>query len=150
MYILLKGTLTNFLTSLDDYIHRKTTLINKYPKGSFIWGLNKKSSLLEHGTKAFLYLNKAENFPGGIVLEGEVIEVSELKEKYWQEGEWGYYVVINVLRIPNSVRKEKDVSKWNIVSLDKLKELGLKVLPGVQKLNDELGAKIEEALGGLK
>ena len=150
MYVLLKGTITNFLTSLNDFKSRKSELISKYPVGSLIWGLSKKSNLLEDGTKAFLYLNKAENFPGGIILEGEVIEVSKLKENYWPEGKWNYYVVLKVLKIPSSVVNYSDISKWEIVRLDKLRELGLRILPGIQKLDEKLGIKIEKALNELK
>ena len=150
MYALLKGTVTNFLTSLEDYKSRKSKVINKYPIGSFIWGLSRKSNLLKQGTKVFLYLNRAENFPGGIVLEGETIGVSELEEKYWPEGEWKYYVVLKVIKIPSSVLKESDISKWEIVDLNKLKEFGLKILPGVQKLDDKVGVKVEKMLNELK
>ena len=146
MYILLKGTLENFTVSLKDYIETKSDLIKKYPKGSFIWGIRVPNNLLSKGTKAFLYVNKTESFPGGIVLEGEVLDVAELKEKYWPEGEWNYYVVLKVLKIPDSVVKEKDAKKWKIVDRNQLKELGVKVLPGIQKIDDKIGAKIEELL----
>lgn len=148
MYVLFKGTITNFLFSLDDYKTRKSKLIQKYPKGSFIWGFNRPSKLLENQVKAFLYLNKSEpNFKGGIVLEGEIIDLGELNEKYWSEGEWKYYVALKVIHIPKSVLSTTDVTKWKILDLSKLKEIGIKILPGIQKINDSDGNKIEKLLG---
>ena len=149
MYVLLKGTLQNFLVSLRDHVEMESDLIKKYPKGSFIWGLRAMNRLVSKGTKVFLYVNKAEDFSGGVVLEGEVVDVAELKEKYWPEGEWNYYVALKVLRIPSSVLKEKDPRKWKVIDLDKMRELGVKLLPGVQKVDDSVGAKIEELLGKL-
>lgn len=146
MYVLLKGTIPNFLISLRDYVEAKSDVIKKYPKGSFIWGIRAPNSLVSRGNKVFLYINKSDDFPGGIVLEGEVIDVAELKEKYWPEEVWSYYVALKVLKVPESVLREKDVKKWKVVDRNKLKELGIKVLPGPQKIKDEIGAEIEKLL----
>jgi hypothetical protein len=148
MYVLFKGTLTNFLFSLDDYKTRKSKLIQKYPQGSFIWGFNRSSKLLENQVRAFLYLNKSESrLKGGIVLEGEIIDIAELSEKYWPEGEWKYYVALKIIHIPKSVLSTTDTTRWKIIDLDKLKEIGVKILPGIQKIDDELGRRIEKLLG---
>lgn len=149
MYVLLKGTLTNFLVSLKDYKERKSSLIRRYPQGSFIWGLNKSTSLLKKGTKAFLYLNKSESFSGGVVLEGDILDFAELTEKYWPVGEWKYYVALKVLLIPETIYSTEDINSWSLIKLDKLKELGIKVLPGIQKIDDNLGEKLEKALSEL-
>jgi len=148
MYVLFKGTLTNFLFSLDDYKTRKSKLIQKYPQGSFIWGFNRSSKLLENQVRAFLYLNKSEShLKGGIVLEGEIIDIAELSEKYWPEGEWKYYVTLKIIYIPKSVLSTTDTTRWKIIGLDKLKEIGVKILPGIQKIDNELGGRIEKLLG---
>ncbi|ACP49269.1 conserved hypothetical protein [Sulfolobus islandicus Y.N.15.51] len=148
MYVLFKGTLTNFLFSLDDYKTRKSKLIQKYPQGSFIWGFNRSSKLLENQVRAFLYLNKSEShLKGGIVLEGEIIDIAELSEKYWPEGEWKYYVTLKIIYIPKSVLSTTDTTRWKIIGLDKLKEIGVKILPGIQKIDNELGRRIEKLLG---
>jgi hypothetical protein len=148
MYVLFKGTLTSFLFSLDDYKTRKSKLIQKYPQGSFIWGFNRSSKLLENQVRAFLYLNKSESrLKGGIVLEGEIIDIAELSEKYWPEGEWKYYVTLKIIYIPKSVLSTTDTTRWKIIDLDKLKEMGVKILPGIQKIDNELGRRIEKLLG---
>ena len=147
MYVLLKGTLSNFLVSLNDYKTRKSKLIQKYPQGSFIWGFNQSSKLLKNQVRAFLYLTKSgSHSKGGIVLEGEIIDVAELSEKYWPEGEWKYYVALKIIHIPKSVLSTTDTTKWKIVDLDKLKEIGVKILPGIQKIDDTLGKRIERLL----
>lgn len=148
MYVLFKGTLTNFLFSLDDYKTRKSKLIQKYPQGSFIWGFNRSSKLLQNQVRAFLYLNKSESrLKGGIVLEGEIMDIAELSEKYWPEGEWKYYVALKIIYIPKSVLSTTDTTRWKIIDLDKLKEIGVKILPGIQKIDNELGRRIEKLLG---
>jgi len=148
MYVLFKGTLTNFLFSLDDYKTRKSKLIQKYPQGSFIWGFNRSSKFLENQVRAFLYLNKSESrLKGGIVLEGEIIDIAELSEKYWPVGEWKYYATLKIIYIPKSVLSTTDTTRWKIIDLDKLKEIGVKILPGIQKIDNELGRRIEKLLG---
>jgi hypothetical protein len=148
MYVLFKGTLSNFLFSLDDYKARKSKLIQKYPQGSFIWGFNQSSNLLKNQVRAFLYLTKSgSHLKGGIVLEGEIIDIAELSEKYWPEGEWKYYVALKIIYMPKSVLSTTDTTKWKIIDLDKLKEIGVKILPGIQKIDDKLGKRIERLLG---
>ena len=109
---------------------------------------NRSSKLLENQVRAFLYLNKSEShLKGGIVLEGEIIDIAELSEKYWPEGEWKYYVTLKIIYIPKSVLSTTDTTRWKIIGLDKLKEIGVKILPGIQKIDNELGGRIEKLLG---
>jgi len=151
VYVLLKGTLSNFLVSLNDYKTRKSKLIQKYPQGSFIWGFNQSSKLLKNQVRAFLYLTKSgSHSKGGIVLEGEIIDVAELSEKYWPEGEWKYYVALKIIHIPKSVLSTTDATKWKTIDWEKLKEIGVKILPGIQKIDDTLGKRIERLLSEIE
>lgn len=143
MYLLLKGGLENFKTSLEDYLTRKSQLLKALPEGSILWGVNVNSVLLKRGNKAFLYVSKSNNFEGGIVLEGEILSVGELKQPYWKSGNWNKYVAMKVIIIP---LKGLDETKWKYITLGRMKELGIKPLPGIQKISDDLGKKIEEEL----
>ena len=98
--------------------------------------------------RAFLYLNKSESrLKGGIVMEGEIIDMAELSEKCWPEREWKHHVVLKIIYIPKLVLSTIDTTRWKIIDLDKLKEIGVKILPGIQKIDNELGRRIEKLLG---
>jgi len=143
MGLLLKGGIKNFLHSLNDYMERKSRLINTFPKGVFIWGARARSSLLVEGSKALLYLSKNEFNDGGIVLYGELLRPFETSERYWPEGEWSVILPIKVLKFAKGVvERPDDPASWRLVDRNKLAELGVKVLPGIQKIDDDLIEKI--------
>ncbi|BFH72984.1 hypothetical protein SJAV_09280 [Sulfurisphaera javensis] len=141
MYIVLKGKLGNFLYSLKDMKKRETQLIKKFPEGTFIWGTNRRISSLEKGVKVLFYLT-GEGIESGIVFYGEILSVGELKEKYWPEGEWKYWIAIKVEKMPKSIIEYDDPSKWHYVTYEELKSLGFRPLPWPQKIEDELAKKI--------
>ncbi|AGE71912.1 hypothetical protein [Sulfolobus acidocaldarius] len=82
MYLLLKGRLVNFSQSLTDYLEKRSDIIKQYPSDTFLWGTRRGFSYFSKGVGVFLYLSKAQNFPGGIVLYGELRESKELNQKY--------------------------------------------------------------------
>ncbi|BDC00282.1 hypothetical protein [Saccharolobus caldissimus] len=153
MYIVINGKINNFLFSLDDYLNRKSSLIRRFEDGIFIWGTSRLYSVEKPGTKVLLYLSRDEEkgFDGCIVLSGEIEETGELKEKYWPEGEWPYYIVIKVSVIPKSVLENKDPKRWKCVTREVLKEkFNFKPMPGIQKLDDKIGEEIEKILANIE
>lgn len=148
MYVIVNGKVGNFLYSLDDYVHRRTEFIRKFPQGSFIWGARRVYSPERPGARLFLYVSRDEErgFDGGIVLVGEIKQVGELHERYWPEGEWAYYFVLSDVFVPRSIIESKDPRKWKYVTREEMEEFGLRPLPGIIKLSDEAGKKLEERL----
>lgn len=143
MYILLKGKLNNFMFSLEDYITKKSNIIKRFPQDVLLWGGSRTYSLYEKGANVFLYLSREVDFQGGVVLYGELLTPQQLKEKYWPEGEWPILLPIKIKKLAQGVvENPKDPEKWKIITLDKLKELGIRPLPGIQKIEDETGGKI--------
>ncbi|MFP3203260.1 MAG: hypothetical protein RXR43_13890 [Sulfolobus sp.] len=152
MYIIINGKIDNFLFSLEDYLNRKSKLIRNFEEGVFIWGVSRLYSTEKPGTKILLYLSRDEEreFEGCIVLAGEIRETGELKEKYWPEGEWPYYMILKVSAIPRSIIQSKNPRDWKCVSREELKEkYNIRALPGIQKINDEIGKEIESKLAAL-
>jgi len=143
MGLLLKAGIKNFLYSLKDYLKRKSQLISRFPAGVFIWGTQVHSSLFVEGTKVLLYLSRNEFNNGGIVLHGELLRPFETSERYWPEGEWSVILPIKVLKFAKGVvERPDDPASWRLVDRNKLAELGVKVLPGIQKIDDELIERI--------
>lgn len=149
VYIVLKGKLENFLYSLNDMKERKSRLIKKYPEGTFIWGTNRLTSDLKKGVKVLFYVT-GNNIESGIVFEGEILDIGELNEKYWHEGDWRYYISIKIKKIPKSLLESSLPSNWHYVTFKELKEIGFRPLPGHQRINDYLAEKIISLLDKYK
>jgi len=143
MGILLKADIKNFFHSLKDYLERRSQLIRRFPPGVFIWGSRARSSLLVEGSKVLLYLSRNRFNNGGVVLYGELLRPFETSERYWPEGVWNIVLPIKVLKFAKGVvERPDDPASWRLVDRNKLAELGVKVLPGIQKIDDDLIERI--------
>lgn len=72
----------------------------------------------------------------------------ELNEKYWPMGEWRLLLPIKVARFARGILEyPENPKKWRLIDRHKLVEIGIKVLPGTQKIPDEVIDKVIELLG---
>jgi len=140
--LLLKGGVVNFLHSLRDYVERRS-LAARFPPGVFLWGARSRSSLYVEGVKVLLYLSKSEYGPGGVALFGTLERPVELRERYWPEGEWLILLPIRVVNFARGVLENLDNPRaWKLVTREVLAQLGVKVLPGPQKIDDKVVEEI--------
>ncbi len=145
--LLLKGSLENFLYSLHDYLERRTTLIKQYKPGTFLWGAKRIDNRIKKGVEVFLYITKNQYNEGGLALYGTLLDVKELGEKYWPQGEWLYLLPIKVEKIAKSITENPyDPSKWRLPTRYVLEELGIKILPGLQTIKVEMAEKLKSLL----
>lgn len=136
--LLLKGSLENFLHSLNDYLERRSQLIRQFPPGTFLWGAKRIDSRVKRGVGVFIYVTRNQYNEGGLALYGTLLDVGELKERYWPHGEWNYLLPIAVGKIAKSiVEHPKTPSEWRLPTRHDLNEIGIKVLPGIQSLTSE-------------
>jgi len=144
--LLLKGGLGNFLHSLDDYLRRRS-LAAKYPRGVFLWGAWRRSSLYEEGAKALLYISRNEYNGGGVALYGVLMEPEFLEERYWPEGDYPILLPIKTIKFARGVLENPDdPSRWKLVEYATLKRLGVILRPGPQRVDDRIAEKIVEIM----
>jgi len=145
--LLLKGSLRNFLHSLDDYIWRKS-LAAKYPRDVFLWGARTQSSLYREGTKVLLYITRKNEYGiNGVALYGTLMEPGFLEEDYWQEGEYPILLPIRVIKFARGVLEHPDdPSSWRLVDLATLRRLGVVPSRRFQKVDGRTVVQIVELL----
>lgn len=150
LMLLLKGSVENFVYSINDYIKRESFIIRQYPPGSLIWGLGRFDRRIKNNMDVLLYITKNNYNEGGVVLYGTVVEVKESQIKYWPIGAWKHIIVISVKALaPNILSNPHDPSKWQIVRRSTIEQMGLRILPGVQTVPEEIALKIIEKLNPL-
>lgn len=145
--LLLKGSLENFQHSLVDFLERKSQLIRRFPASSFLWGAKRVDQRVRPGAEVLLYVNRNQFNEGGVALYGELVEVGELKERYWPQGDWPLYLVLKVKAIAEGVRENPhEPSRWRLIDRHALAQLGVKILPGIQTIPED---KLRQILSNL-
>ena len=90
-----------------------------------------------------LYLSRSEYDPGDVALFGTLEMPVELRERYWPEGEWPILLPIRVVKFARGVLENPDnPRRWKLVTREVLAQLGVKVLPGPQKIDDKVIEKV--------
>ena len=150
-YLLLKGSLENFLHSLGDFVGRRSELARQFPAGVFLWGASRVDSRVKAGVGVFLYVAKNQYNEGGLVLYGRLLDVREFSGRYWPSGEWRYLLPIKAERAAGGVVEDPDdPAKWRLPDRRRLEELGVRILPGVQTVKPELAEKLADLLEALR
>jgi DNA-directed RNA polymerase subunit RPC12/RpoP len=150
-YLLLKGSVENFLHSLRDFVGRRSELIRQFPAGTFLWGAGRVDSRVKAGVGVFLYVTKNQYNEGGLVLYGRLLDVREFSGRYWPSGKWRYLLPIKVERVAEGVVEDpNDPAKWRLPDRRRLEELGVRILPGVRTVKPEQGEKLKELLMPVK
>jgi hypothetical protein len=146
-YLLLKGSLENFLHSLGDFLGRRSELIRQFPAGTFLWGARRVDSRVKAGVGVFLYVTKNQYNKGGLALYGRLLDVREFSGRYWPSGEWHYLLPIRAERAARGVLESPgDPARWRLPTRVQLEGLGVRVLPGIQTVKPELAEKLIELL----
>jgi len=150
-YLLLKGSLENFLHSLGDFVGRRSELIRQFPAGVFLWGAGRVDSRVKAGVGVFLYVTKNQYNEGGLVLYGRLLDVREFSGRYWPSGEWRHLLPIKTEKAAEGVvESPNDPAKWRLPDRRRLEELGVRILPGIQTVKPELAEKLAELLKPLR
>jgi hypothetical protein len=150
-YLLLKGTLENFLYSLRDFVERRSDLIRQFPAGVFLWGAKRVDKRVKTGVGVFLYVTKNRYNEGGLVLYGRLLDVRKFSGRYWPSGRWRYLLPVRVERVAEGVMENpNDPARWRLPDRRQLEELGVKILPGIRTVEPEQGKRLKELLRPLR
>ena len=130
--------------------YRKSRLLKGKPKNWMVWGVNERFNwVLERlpGSTVFLYVTKGAGVAGGLALYGTAHEVFNLEEPYWPEGEWrkAFYLEISAA-VPGVLEEPGSPTAWKLVSREKLAKVGVKILPGPQKLGEREAELLKQLL----
>lgn len=127
--------------------YRKTRLLENKPKNWMLWGINERFKWVLRelpNSTVFLYVTRKRGVGGGLALYGTVHEIVEIKERYWPEGVWrkAFYLEIRSAA-PEVLEKPESPSTWKLVSRKKLAEIGIRILPGPQKIREKEAEKLK-------
>jgi len=137
---LLKGSPRNVSWSLADMVYRRTDLLRGKPERWMLWGVNERFQWVLKalpGSEVFLYVTKGAGTGGGLALCGTARELLELREPYWPEGTWtkAFYLEVEAVA-PGVLESPEDPSSWRLVPMEELRKVGVRVLPGPQRLEE--------------
>jgi len=115
-----------------------------------LWGVNPRFKwVLKQlpSSTVFLYVTKGEGVSGGLALYGIAREVIDLEEPYWPEGAWekAFYLEVKATA-PGVLENPENPTSWRLISREKLKAKGIIVLPGPQKLEEEIAQLLKQML----
>jgi len=150
-YLLLKGSLENFLHSLRDFVERRSELIRQFPADTFLWGARRAGRRVKAEVGVFLYVTKNQYNGGGLALYGRLLGVKEFSGKYWPSGRWRLLLPIRVEKVAEGViEHHDDPTKWRLPDRRRLEELCLRILPSIRAVKPEQGEKLKELLKPLR
>jgi len=136
---------------LGDFVGRRSELIRQFPAGVFLWGASRVDSRVKARVGVFLYVTKNQYNEGGLVLYGRLLDVREFSGRYWPSGEWHYLLPIKAEKAAEGViESPNDPTKWRLPDRQRLEELGVRILPGIQTMKPEPAEKLAELLKPLR
>ncbi|MEM1632482.1 MAG: hypothetical protein QXX83_10170 [Thermofilum sp.] len=134
--------------SLVDMKYRRTSVLWGRPSSWMVWGVNERFKWLLNRLPfgVFIYVAASPSGGSGLALCGTALEPVELAEAYWpQGGGWKAFYLEVELAAPGVLDEPENPARWRLVPRDALERLGVRVLPGPQKLSGE----VVDALKGL-
>ncbi|MEM4677403.1 MAG: hypothetical protein QXY55_05900, partial [Candidatus Korarchaeota archaeon] len=134
--------------SLVDMKYRRTNVLSSKPGSWMVWGVNERFKWLLDKLPfgVFIYVAASPGAGSGLALYGTALEPVELAEAYWPRGGgWRAFYLEVELAAPGVLDSPEDPARWRLVSRDALERLGVRVLPGPQRL----GGEVVGALKGL-
>jgi hypothetical protein len=99
------------------------------------------------GCEVFVYVTRGPSTEGGLALYGVARGVAALSGKYWPQGEgWvAFYLEVRGAA-PGVLENPEDPKQWKLVPRERLREAGIPVLPGPQKLKLEQAEALRRTL----
>ncbi|RLE84595.1 MAG: hypothetical protein DRJ41_02860 [Thermoprotei archaeon] len=148
MYLLLKGSPNNVSWSLTDMKYKRSELLKGKPDKWMLWGIRERFKWILNdlpGSLVFLYVTKGEEISGGLALYGVAHEVIELKKKYWPQGVWrrGFYLELKGA-VKGIIENPENPTEWRLILREKLRKLGIAILPGPQKISEDKANILKE------
>jgi len=139
-YFLLKGSPRNVSWSVADMVFGRSGLLKGRGPGWMLWGVGERFRWVLDalpGSRVFIYVTRGQGIRGGLALYGLAGEVFELKQPYWPEGSWPRAFHLKVeLAAPGVLENPKEPQSWRLTPMEELAKLGVRVLPGPQKLRE--------------
>jgi hypothetical protein len=150
---LFKGSFENLSWSIVDMKRRVSKALHGMPDNWMIWGVNERFKWvlkrLEED-EVFVYVTKGPSIDGGLALYGVAMGVATLSEKYWPKGEgWAAFYLEVKGAAPGVLEYPEDPKQWKLVPKEKLREAGIPLLPGPQKLKQERAEALKKTLKSL-
>jgi len=140
-YFLLKGGPRNVSWSVADMVFGRSGLLKGRGSGWMLWGVGERFRWVLNtlpGSGVFIYVTRGQGTRGGLALYGFAGEAFELKQPYWPEGSWPKAFHLNVeLAAPGVLEKPEEPQSWRLTPREELAKLGVRVLPGPQKLSSD-------------
>jgi len=150
---LFKGSFENFSWSIVDMKRHVSKALHGKPDNWMIWGVNERFKWILkrlEGDEVFVYVTKGSDIDGGLALYGVARGAATLSEKYWPKGEgWAAFYLKVKGAAPGVLEYPEDPKQWKLVPKGKLREAGIPLLPGPQKLKPEQAMVLKKMLTSL-
>lgn len=147
---LFKGSPENLSWSIVDMKRHVSKNLQGKPLNWMIWGVNERFKWVLkrlEGCEVFVYVTRGPSTEGGLALYGVARGAATLSEKYWPQGEgWAAFYLEVKGAAPGVLEYPEDPKQWKLVPRERLREAGIPLLPGPQKLKLEQAEALRRTL----